>query len=69
VFKLVCVMLVSLPVCMGMVHVARQHSLGMVAAVAVAGMLMLTVESYFVFGLRDVWVEFEQRMRLRARPA
>jgi hypothetical protein len=54
---------------MGMVHVARQHSLGMVAAVAVAGMLMLTVESYFVFGLRDVWVEFEQRMRLRARPA
>ena len=69
VFKLVCVMLVSLPVCMGMVHVARQHSLGMVAAVAVAGMLMLTVESYFVFGMRDVWVEFEQRMRLRARPA
>jgi hypothetical protein len=40
-----------------------------VAAVAIAGMLGLVAESYFVFGLRDVWVEFEQKMRLRARPA
>jgi O-antigen/teichoic acid export membrane protein len=69
VLKLVCVMLISLPVCMGLVHIARQHSLGMVAAVAIAGVLGLAVESYFVFGLRDVWVEFEQKMRLRARPA
>jgi O-antigen/teichoic acid export membrane protein len=69
VFKLVCVMLVSLPVCMGLVHFAQQRSLGVVGAAAVAGLLMLTVESYFVFGLRDVWVEFEEKMRLRARPA
>jgi O-antigen/teichoic acid export membrane protein len=69
VLKLVCVMIISLPVCMGLVHIARQHSLGVVAAVAIAGMLGLVAESYFVFGLRDVWVEFEQKMRLRARPA
>jgi O-antigen/teichoic acid export membrane protein len=69
VLKLVCVMIISLPVCVGLVHIARQHSLGVVAAVAIAGMLGLVAESYFVFGLRDVWVEFEQKMRLRARPA
>jgi O-antigen/teichoic acid export membrane protein len=68
VFRLVLVMLISLPICMGLVHVARQRSLGLVGAVAVAGELMLIVESYFVFGLKDVWIEFEQKMRLRARP-
>ena len=69
VLKLVCVMLVSLPACMGLVHLARQDSLGMVVTVAVAGVLALTTESYFVFGLRDVWVEFAEKMRLRVRPA
>ena len=68
VFKLVCAMLVSLPVCMELVRFAQQRSLTMVAVVAVGGVLMLMTESYFVFGLRDLWVEFEQRMRLRARP-
>jgi O-antigen/teichoic acid export membrane protein len=69
VVKLVLVMLVSLPLCMILVHFAQQRSLGMVGVAAVAGELILIAESYFVFGLKDVWIEFEQKMRLRARPA
>jgi O-antigen/teichoic acid export membrane protein len=68
VLKLVFVMLISLPACVGLLQIGRQHSPGMVAGLAIAGVLGLAAESYFVFGLRDVWIEFEQKMRLRARP-
>ena len=69
VINLVLVMLVSLPVCMGMVHIAVQRSMGLVAAVAVAGGIMLIAESYFVFGLKAIWIELEKKMRQSARPA
>jgi O-antigen/teichoic acid export membrane protein len=61
VFKLALVMLVSLPICGGLVHFAQQRSLTMVGAVAACGLAMLTVQSYFVFGLKDVWDEFQRR--------
>lgn len=69
VIKLVLVMLVSLPVCMGLLHFAMQHSIGVVVLVAVAGGVMLMAESYYVFGLRDIWMELGEKMRQRARPA
>jgi O-antigen/teichoic acid export membrane protein len=69
VLKLVFVMLVSLPICMVFVYLALQRSLGFVGAVAVIGELMLIVESYFVFGLKDLWIELERKVRFRARPA
>jgi hypothetical protein len=33
----------------------------MVGAVAVGGLVLLVAESYFVFGLKDVWQEFQDR--------
>jgi O-antigen/teichoic acid export membrane protein len=69
VINLVLVMLVSLPVCMGLVHFAAQRSMGLKAAVAVAGGILLIAESYFVFGLKDLWIELEKKMRQSARPA
>jgi len=62
VIKLAAVMAVSLPVCMVVLHFALPQSLATVGAVAVFGMTMLMVESYFVFELRDVWTEFRQKM-------
>jgi O-antigen/teichoic acid export membrane protein len=61
ILKLWLVMAVSLPVCMGLVHFAQRISLTMVGAAAVVGILLLIVESYFVFGLKDVWTLFLNR--------
>jgi O-antigen/teichoic acid export membrane protein len=74
VIKLVVVMLVSLPLCMGLVYFAQMRSLWMVGAAAAAGEVVLILESYFVFGLKDVWLELEQTIRrsrglLEAPPA
>ena len=66
VLKLSLVMLVSLPICVGLVHYVQQRSLVMVGAAAACGVVMLTVESYFVFGLKDVWDEFQRRRPGRA---
>ena len=63
VIKLALVMLISLPVCAGMLHYAQQRSMTMVGGVAVIGIMMVAVEVYFVFGLRDVWNEFQLRMK------
>jgi O-antigen/teichoic acid export membrane protein len=66
VLKLGAVMAVSLPICAAMITFARHRSLGMVAVVAVVGIMGLTLESYLVFGLRDVWDQLRERMRGRA---
>jgi len=65
VIKLWLVMLISLPICLGLVHFAQQRSLIVVGAVAAAGLAMLCVESYFVFDLRSVWDEFQQRRQAK----
>jgi hypothetical protein len=69
VLKLVLVMVVSLPICMVLLHYAMQISLAMVGAAAAVGMAMLMVESYFVFGLRGVWTEFVRQVRRGAATA
>jgi len=66
VLKLGAVMVVSLPICAVMLAFSRQRSLVVVAGVAVAGILGLTLESYLVFGVRDVWDQLRARMRDRA---
>jgi O-antigen/teichoic acid export membrane protein len=63
VLKLALVMLVSLPICIWGVSYVRQRSLLLVGAVAMLGMSLLIAESYFVFGLKDVWNQFRLRMR------
>jgi O-antigen/teichoic acid export membrane protein len=69
VVKLVLVIVVSLPVCMGMLHFATQRSMRVTAAVATAGLALLIAESFFVFGLKEIWSELEQKIRQRPRPA
>lgn len=66
VLKLGVVMAVSLPICAAMLAFARQRSLIVVAAVAVVGTLGLTLESYLVFGLKDVLNQIRTRIRNRA---
>jgi O-antigen/teichoic acid export membrane protein len=66
VLKLVGVMVISLPICAYMLTFARQRSLFVVAAVAIVGILGLAVESYLVFGVKDVWVQLRARMKDRA---
>jgi O-antigen/teichoic acid export membrane protein len=66
VLKLAAVMLVSLPICEYLVRFAEPRSLAMLGMVCVMGILMLIVESYFVFGLKDVLGEFRRRMRSAA---
>jgi hypothetical protein len=63
VFKLVAIMLVSLPICMALLKFVSPLSIAIMGVVAVVGVLLLMVESYFVFGLKDVWTEFGQKMR------
>lgn len=63
VFNLVTVLMVSLPICMALVHFSRPHGLWIVAAVAIAGEAALIAESYFVFNLKDVWTELRQKLR------
>jgi hypothetical protein len=41
----------------------------MVAGLAIVGEIMLIAESYFVFGLKDVWSEFAQKIRMRTKLA
>jgi O-antigen/teichoic acid export membrane protein len=65
VLKLGAVMAISLPICAALLTFARQRSLGVVAVVAVVGMIGLTAESYLVFGLKDVWDQIRERMRGR----
>ncbi len=67
VLKLALVMLVSLPLCMVSLHYAMQRSLGVAGAVGVAGIALLTVECYFVFGLKDVWMEFARKFERGAK--
>jgi O-antigen/teichoic acid export membrane protein len=72
VIKLVLVMLVSLPACIGLlhwIHFVAQRSIGTAAVVAAAGLVLLIAESFFVFGLKDIWNEFEQKIRHRPRLA
>ncbi|HUA96998.1 MAG TPA: hypothetical protein VMA34_01570 [Terracidiphilus sp.] len=64
--KLALVMLVSLPLCVKLIHYARQHSLLVVGATATAGLVGLMAECYFVFGLKDVVSEVRRRLRFRA---
>jgi len=66
VLKLATVMAVSLPLCAAMLAFARQRSLTMVAIVATTGLILLIVECYFVFGLKDVMNELRVRVRDRA---
>jgi len=66
VLKLGAVMALSLPICAEMLSFARQRSLGTVAVVAVVGIIGLTIESYLVFGLKDVWDQLVERFRGRA---
>jgi hypothetical protein len=66
VLKLGAVMALSLPICAEMLSFARQRSLGTVAVVAVVGIIGLTIESYLVFGLKDVWDQLIERFRGRA---
>jgi O-antigen/teichoic acid export membrane protein len=63
ILKLWLVMAVSLPICMGLVHFGQRISLTMVGAAAVVGLLLLIVESYFVFGLKDVWTLLQNKLR------
>jgi O-antigen/teichoic acid export membrane protein len=63
VIKLMLVMLVSLLGSEGMLHFARQRSIAMMGAVAAAGMMMVMAESYFVFGLKEVWDLLQRRLR------
>jgi hypothetical protein len=37
--------------------------MAMVGGVAVIGVMLVAAESYFVFGLKDVWNEFQRRMQ------
>lgn len=58
VVKLALVMLVSLPVCVGLLRYAQQRSLSMVCGVAVMGVIMVAAESYFAFWLKDAGTNF-----------
>ena len=61
--KLGLVMLISLPTCALILHYSRRESLVVVGLAAFVGTVLLVIESYFVFGLRDVWDEVRTRMR------
>jgi O-antigen/teichoic acid export membrane protein len=66
VLKLGAVMAISLPICAAMLTFARHRSLVIVASVAIVGILGLMLESYLVFGLKDVWDQLRERMQGRA---
>jgi O-antigen/teichoic acid export membrane protein len=63
VLKLVAIMLASLPICMALLKLVSPLSLAIMGVVATAGVILLMVESYFVFGLKAVCTEFGQKIR------
>jgi O-antigen/teichoic acid export membrane protein len=69
VLKLAAVMALSLPLCAVMINFARQQSLVVVALVATVGLFGLVVESYLVFGLKDVLAQLRERLKLRQMEA
>jgi len=66
VLKLGAAMAISMPICAAMLTFARHRSLAVVAVVAAAGIVALTIESYLVFGLKDVMDQLRMRVRDRA---
>jgi O-antigen/teichoic acid export membrane protein len=73
VLKLGLVMLASMPICAWLVNFGRQRSLSMVGVMALAGMTMIVAESYFLFGIKDVWdivrKKFQRKVAIRAAEA
>jgi O-antigen/teichoic acid export membrane protein len=63
ILKLISVLLISLPLCAAILHQTAHHSLWIVSAAAAAGSLLLVVESYFVFGVREVWDLLRSRLK------
>ena len=64
VMKLVVVMLASLLLCNGLIRMVQHQSMLCLGAVAMAGILGIAVECYFVFGLRNVIVRLHRGTRL-----
>jgi len=63
VIKLMLVMFLSLPLCIGLVTVTQHRSLMASGLTAAGGTMLLAIESYFVFGLKSVWRQFRMRAR------
>lgn len=63
VLKLGAVMAVSLPLCAALLHFTRRLPMGMVAAVAMAGIAVISLECYLVFGLKGVLRQVLLRVR------
>jgi O-antigen/teichoic acid export membrane protein len=67
--KLTLVLAISLPLCAGILHFTAPLSLWVVSAAAAAGSLLLVLESYFVFGVREVYDLLRRKMKSAAATA
>ena len=66
VLKLALVMFIFLPICILLVNYGRHHSLLLLGAVDVLGIMMLVTTVYFVFGLKDLVSLLERQVKKRA---
>ncbi len=66
VLKMILVLLISTPFCAGLLHLTAHRSLLWMGAAATAGTLLLIVESYFVFGIKDVWDLLRRKLKADA---
>jgi O-antigen/teichoic acid export membrane protein len=69
VVKLGMAMLLSLPICAALLHYSHGRSSVCVGAIAMGGIAILSAESYFLFGIGEVWARFRSRKRVAATGA
>lgn len=60
--KLVGIFALCVPACLALIHFAQGRSLETLSLIGIAGIALLTVQSYYVFGVKDVYALLQKRI-------
>ena len=61
--KLVGIFALCVPLCVALIHFTQGRSFETLSLIGIAGIALLTVQSYYVFGVKDVYALFQKRIQ------